>query len=81
MKNIELNGVANILILIENVNRQNLNYNTDAAFLNIKDQVILMERYLNAVGKAINESKASLDIPAWHEVRENSGQYPRVSGK
>ena len=69
----ELNGVANIIMLIASVDAQTIDWSTVET---IKEQAKLLERYMIAYNKAINEGTQT---PAWHEVRENPSHYPNNS--
>lgn len=75
---IELNGIANLLILIDLANG---GFGCEApfeeeikAFDNLKPQVELLERYMLAFNNAINNGERP---PFWHEVRECPEKYPR----
>jgi hypothetical protein len=72
---IELNGLANISMLLQvEVDKKNeqmvMNVET---FDSIKKQIELLERYMLAYNKAINEGTKT---PYWHEVRDNPTLYP-----
>lgn len=76
-RSIELNGIANILILIEMaenaVGHEAPDVEDVEAFKEIKNQVDLLERYMIAFAAAVNNNR---DTPFWHEVREAPQNYP-----
>jgi hypothetical protein len=72
---IELNGVANLTILIEDIYGYREGSEThENGYLKAKEQLILLERYMLAFTDAINKQEQP---PYWHEVRENPSKYPR----
>jgi hypothetical protein len=81
---IELNGVANISLLIDSATTTVVEHETDFLLLSpdikdsIKSELKLLERYMIAYCKAIN---SGVNPPAWHEIRENPSQYPDNRGK
>lgn len=75
-RGLELNGVANITMLI------NMETDTSAdgrvtmnaeTLVSIKEQLVLLERYMLARETALTNKT---DAPFWHEVRENPELYP-----
>jgi hypothetical protein len=79
---IELNGVANIHLLVDQLaitSPEDLE-----TFKQIKEQLVLLERYMLAVADHAASIKAGAygaliigqEVPFWHEVRENPEQYP-----
>lgn len=72
---IELNGLANISMILQvEVDKKSdqmvMNMET---FDSIKQQLQLLERYMLAYNKAINDGTKT---PYWHEVRNNPALYP-----
>ena len=68
----ELNGVANIKLLIDELKNLSAgSYRT--AYKEIQEQLDLLERYMVAYNRAINKGEPT---PYWHEVRENPSKYP-----
>jgi len=83
----ELNGVANLKILIDEIgdfegyeNQDKLNVLVEKA----QEQLLLLERYMLAYTDAANDAIAEsayqeccqpIKAPMWHEVRENPTQY------
>ena len=74
---IELNGIANITMLIDcevdktEDGRYIINQGTISS---IKEQLVLLERYMLAHQRALVENT---EAPFWHEVRANPELYPR----
>ncbi len=71
---VELNGVANIKILMDELT--NHAPNNDEILVpasKIYQQLDLLERYMLAVTDAVNKGEKP---PFWHEVRENKQNYP-----
>ncbi len=72
----ELNGVANIDLMIQ----VEVDVKGDKAEMNvetlnsIKEQLVLLERYMLAYNKAIRNGTQT---PMWHEVYANPKLYPR----
>ena len=72
---IELNGVANLLILLDNVEEEMCTI-TESQVVDMKEmrkQLDTLHRYMIAYNKAIN---SQTDVPKWHEVRESPSKYP-----
>lgn len=74
-RGMELNALANISMLMQvEVDEKNgqmvMNHET---FESINNQLQLLERYMLAYNKAINENTKT---PYWHEVRDNPTAYP-----
>ena len=71
---IELNGVANIKILLDDLTSNSPNLDevlVPAA--KIYQQLDVLERYMLAVADAARKGEQP---PYWHEVRENKDKYP-----
>ena len=68
----ELNGLANLHILVDQLDHLN-DHKQQAIRAAIKQQLDLLERYMVAYANAYDKV---IDIPAWHEVRENPKGYP-----
>jgi len=70
---IELNGIANIKILMDNlIGTVPYRDETLVEAAEIYQQLDLMERYMVEVGKAMMENRK----PAyWHEIRENKEKF------
>lgn len=72
----ELNGLANIDLLLQ----VEVDIKGDKAEMNvetlnsIKEQLVLLERYMLAYHKAVSNS---IQTPMWHEVYANPTLYPR----
>ena len=73
---IELNGIANALILIQ----CEVDKTDDGNFIMNKethdsmvDNIKILEKYMLAYCTAVNAETAP---PAWHEVRDNPTKYP-----
>ena len=71
---IELNGVANIKILLDDLtsNSPNLNEVLVPA-TKIYQQLDVLERYMLAVADAASKGEPP---PFWHDVRDNKNKYP-----
>lgn len=71
---IELNGVANIKLLLDEVvdSSQNLDEVLVPA-TKIYQQLDVLERYMLAVAEAAANNQRP---PYWHEVRDNKDKYP-----
>lgn len=79
---IELNGVANLHIIIDEIKdgdtahnlyrgkTQDLTESVEAA----REQLFLLERYMIAFTEAMNKG---VRPPYWHEIKENPDKYPR----
>ena len=84
-RGIELNGIANIQILLNSPDNGfvvSVMNDTGAAphvcvrvedMKEIKEQLKLLERYMIAYCQAVN---AGTPAPHWHEVRDNPTKYP-----
>lgn len=76
--NIELNGIANLLILLDMAEGGFGSEMPDdeqiKAFEQLPTQIELLERYMLAFTDAINKQEQP---PYWHEVRDNPSKYPR----
>lgn len=73
----ELNGVANLLLIlqsspIENVVREG-GVAFEQAIMAMEEQLDLLERYMVAFNKSIQEGTQN---PYWHEIKANPNQYP-----
>lgn len=79
---IELNGVANITVLLETVKQDfGFDYDIDEglkAIASISEQLDLLERYMLAYARAVEND---VTPPAWHDVRDNTSLYPKNNGK
>lgn len=80
---IELNGVANIKMLMDQLTSNAPNNDeilVPAA--KIYQQLDILERYMVAIGSYIAHGDVK-DVrpPYWHEVRDNKNQYPLNGGK
>ena len=67
---IELNGVANIKMLLD--------YPLECPVVQknaLNDQLDVLERYMLALADAAEAGKTP---PAWHEVRENRKSFPNM---
>jgi hypothetical protein len=79
--NMELNGVANIKILIDmNVTTNETTGLKEVGLYGsevdaIYQQLEMLERYMIAVEKQIGSN--NLDLPKWHEVLANPSKFPR----
>ena len=75
-RGIELNGIANIKMImdfsIESHNDGTLVMTPDV-LEQMQEQLDLLERYLLAYNKAVNDNVSS---PFWHEVTHNPSAYP-----
>jgi hypothetical protein len=73
---VELNGVANIKILTDEI-REDAKKNNNEHVLNLTEkidqQLDILERYILAVADSARKDKLP---PYWHEVRENKQNYP-----
>lgn len=80
-RGIELNGVANMSMLLDllksDLEKPNSNGWNEACigttYSSIREQLILLERYMLAYNDAVNEGRPT---PMWHEVRSNPQLYP-----
>lgn len=72
---IELNGIANAQILLDELNHIAPSLTNDQYDCVAKtyEQLELLERYMIAYSKAVREGT---EPPYWHEVRENPKAYP-----
>ncbi len=74
MKNkyrMELNGVANILLLLQTEAGYNM---PTHLYKGIEEQSILIERYMLAFSDSVSKGEQP---PFWHEVKANPSKYPR----
>lgn len=85
---IELNGVANIKILLDDMVKKTDAGNDEAliAAAKIYQQLDTLERYMVAIGNHLYNAEHSFDrteerIPYWHEVRDNKDKYPLNGGR
>jgi len=69
---IEINGVANLTLLIDQLLEEHVPMKTQLED-DIKEQLILLERYMLAQQAAKDNNTTP---PFWHEVRENPILYP-----
>lgn len=69
---IEINGVANLLILVDELAHSSRDFNKEV-IVDIKNQLDLLERYMLAYNHAVNSETKT---PYWHEVRQNPILYP-----
>lgn len=79
-RGIELNGVANISLLIQ-THSQISDGNfiiPGSTMVLINEQLELLERYMIAYRDAVSNG---VKEPFWHEVRANPNLYPRNNGK
>jgi len=80
---IELNGVANIKILLDDLVRNAPN--NDEVLIpaaKIYQQLDVLERYMVAIGQYISHGDLKdTRPPYWHEVRENKELYPLNGGR
>lgn len=67
----EINGVANIKIIVDDAEERGLIHPQKAA--DIYKQLNLLERYMLAYMDATEPSAA---IPAWHDIKEDPKRYP-----
>lgn len=65
---IELNGVANIKMLLQFPLK-----NEEMQKQALDEQLELLERYMLAVADAARNEE---EPPFWHEIRENKNKYP-----
>lgn len=75
MRRIELNGVANIHVILQleaDVKDGVVTMNVET-IASIEKQLDTMERYMLAYNDAINNG---VETPFWHEVRDNPTKYP-----
>jgi len=83
-RGIELNGIANINIILQLLNENSPARMVDAdlkpvvyvqqeTLNNINQQLELLERYMIAFCDATNNNT---EPPKWHEVRQNPNLYP-----
>lgn len=71
----ELNGVANMSLLLQletdvRDNKVEMNIET---LVTLKEQLILLERYMLAYNAAVTKGEQT---PYWHEVLANPDKYP-----
>lgn len=76
----ELNGVANIdlMLQIEVDIKDGMATMNEETMISIKEQLVLLERYMLAYNKAIQNE---VQTPFWHEIRENPSLYPTNKGR
>ena len=85
----ELNGVANLKILVEGIedladsNKEVRSEAFQPLVEKMKEQLLLLERYMIAYASAAQqavsisyEENQDIRAPFWHEVRENPENYP-----
>jgi hypothetical protein len=83
----ELNGVANLKILIDEIGEIEAYENQDRMTVLVdkaREQLVLLERYMLAFQDHTSSIQAGaygakivgVEEPLWHEVRENPDQYP-----
>lgn len=81
-RGLELNGVANIdlMLQVEVDEAQDAETGAKIFYMNeetlnsIKQQLVLLERYMLAYNKAVSNDTQT---PMWHEVYANPNLYPR----
>ena len=79
---VELNGVANIHMIIQNMEMELEDGNTDALAGNIqqiRNELDTLNRYITEIGRQVKYSK-DVKIPFWHEVRANKSKYKTNKG-
>ena len=81
---IELNGVANLKILVSEVEElasHGMEVMPEALHElthKMNEQLVLLERYMLAYQQATDPNSMEL-VPQWHEIRANPEQYPTNS--
>lgn len=89
---LELNGVANIDMLVQGLEAELVHFEKHPAddtikktINNIKEQLDTLNRYMTAVSAEVRanhkEGKTYVEIPLWHEVRENKDKYKTNGGQ
>lgn len=71
-RSIELNGVANARLLLDSMTHEFLPPHSKSS-TKMKEQLILLERYMIAYNKAVNNNKPT---PNWHDITANPNKYP-----
>lgn len=84
----EVNGVANIKLLVEQLkdhgDMEVMSSHVDEITEKIEEQLNILERYMLAYADHCESKQAGaygalivkVEEPLWHEVRENPEQYP-----
>lgn len=79
---IELNGVANIKVLLDELSN---NLPNDDKLLvpvaKLYRELEMLNRYMTAIGTETQKVKDSITIPFWHEVKANPAKYPTLHEK
>jgi hypothetical protein len=71
-EHIELNGVANMFMIIDNKE------GNDLFEIQMRDQLDLLERYMLAFAEAYKNDES---VPFWHEINANPMRYPTLKEK
>lgn len=71
-RGIELNGVANLRLLVEALTSEHVPVKTQYE-ADIIGQLDLLERYMLAYMDAVNKG---IKEPCWHEIKANPAAYP-----
>ena len=74
-RGMELNGIANMIILLDELERcaPSLTSEQYDYVAKTHEQLDRLERYMLAYNKAVREGT---EPPYWHEVRDNPAAYP-----
>ena len=70
---IELNGVANIIMLSSEITENPESYNHISVANKINEQAKLLERYMIAYSRAMNDGTKP---PFWHDITQDPKLYP-----
>lgn len=82
----ELNGLANLTMLVSALEQMEFSNQEEADFLKktverMCTELDTLNRYMVAVGEAIEDTAAQDKVPFWHEVREAKDKYPTLREK
>ena len=87
----ELNGVSNIKMMVQRAIEENTESHTNLSpelADKILDQLDLLNRYMVAVGDTLQYNDAALcehtqpmEIPYWHQIREDKEAFPTLAEK
>ena len=79
---IELNGIANIKILLDHAKSENSI--SEDLYLKLYSQADLLERYMIKIDETMPQIELNLEnsaIPFWHELKQNLAKYPNIKEK
>ena len=73
--NLEINGLANMKILIDMATPKELDLEL---YNKLNEQILLLERYMLAVKDAVEND---VEVPNWHDVKAKPLNFPTLREK